>query len=153
MHAHPVMLVRDIMSKDPVCCRADTPIPDVARLMVAQDCGSIPVLDEQRKPIGIVSDRDIVCRVVAAVGDTRSATAGAAMSRPCVTVSADTTERQCAQILEANQIRRVVVVDGDGRCIGIVAQADLARADEQLAGEVVAWVSRRRFLTRQRPVG
>ena len=56
------MQVRDIMSENAVCCSVGTPLVEVAEMMVAQDCGEIPVCDDQRKPIGVVTDRDIVCR-------------------------------------------------------------------------------------------
>ena len=59
--------VKDIMTKDPVCCFPDTSLEHVARLMVEHDCGEIPVVDteESKKPVGVITDRDIACRTVA----------------------------------------------------------------------------------------
>src|SRR5690606_23843471 len=59
------MRVSEIMTRDPACASQDTSLREVARLMVEHDCGEIPVLDAQRRPIGVITDRDIVCRVVA----------------------------------------------------------------------------------------
>jgi CBS domain-containing protein len=61
------MQVREIMTREPACCTPETKLRDVARLMMDQDCGQIPVVDSKntRKPIGVVTDRDIVVRVVA----------------------------------------------------------------------------------------
>jgi CBS domain-containing protein len=135
--------VRDIMTVDPACCRASTPIRDVAQLMVVNDCGEIPVLDEQDCPVGVVTDRDVCCRVVAAGLNPDAVTAMHCMSRPCVTIRDDASLDECCQLVKHHQIRRVPVVDAKGRCRGIVAQADLARAlDEENAGSVVRAVSK-----------
>ena len=56
----------DIMTPDPVCCAPDTPLGSVARLMVQHNCGELPVVDSDGQLIGVVTDRDIVCRVLAA---------------------------------------------------------------------------------------
>jgi CBS domain-containing protein len=64
------------------------------------------------------------------------------MSEPCVTVRADAGLEECAKALRDNRIRRVPVVDESGRCVGIVAQADLSRRDPALAADVVREVSR-----------
>src|SRR6266568_4202653 len=62
-----MMKVRDMMTGDPACCTAETSLPEVARMMVDRDCGEIPVVDNtsSKVPIGVVTDRDIVCRTVA----------------------------------------------------------------------------------------
>ena len=61
------MQVKDVMTADPACCTPDTPLAEVARLMVANDCGEIPVVEDKtrKRPIGVVTDRDIVCRTIA----------------------------------------------------------------------------------------
>ena len=56
------MQVREIMSENPACCGSDASVQDAARLMVEHDCGEIPVVDSQRRPVGVVTDRDIACR-------------------------------------------------------------------------------------------
>ncbi len=61
------MQVKDVMTADPACCTPDTPLPKVAGLMVDNDCGEIPVVESTagKRPIGVVTDRDIVCRTIA----------------------------------------------------------------------------------------
>src|SRR6266536_1385547 len=61
------MKVKDMMTPDPACCTADTSLPEVARMMVDKDCGEIAVVENKSSkiPVGVVTDRDIVCRTVA----------------------------------------------------------------------------------------
>ena len=136
------MTVRDLMTENPACCQRDTPLQEVAQKMVENDCGCIPVVDDEQKPIGVITDRDICCRAVAEGKDPTKLTAADCMTDECVTVTPDTSLEDCCAALEANQIRRVVVVDDSGRCCGIVAQADVAEAQRELAGQVVWAVSR-----------
>jgi CBS domain-containing protein len=136
--------VKEVMTYEPACCVVSTSLEDVAKMMVECDCGEIPVIDSEdsRKPIGVVTDRDIVVRTIACGKNPLQMTAGDCMSQPCVTVSPDTTVDECCRILEKHQIRRVPVVDVNGTCCGIVALADVAlNAQPTTTGEVVREVS------------
>lgn len=135
------MKVRDAMTKDPACCTRETPLRDVARMMVECDCGAIPVVDESKKPIGVITDRDIVVRVIAAGGNPLDATAQDAMTGDVLTVTPETTVEDCSDLLEQRQVRRAIVVDERGQVCGVLAQADIAKRDEDLAGELVQSVS------------
>ena len=136
------MQVREIMSADTVCCSPGTSLAEVAQMMVAHDCGEIPVCDETGKPIGVVTDRDIVCRIVAKAKDALSLRARDCMSSPVVTIEPGASVEECAQLMESYQIRRVPVVERDGSCCGMVAQADLAtKASPETSIEMVAAVS------------
>jgi CBS domain-containing protein len=136
------MNVSSVMTPNPACCTASTPLREVARMMLDNDCGQIPVVDESQRPIGVVTDRDIAVRVVAEGRDTNQATAADAMSMPVRTVTSDTSLKDAVCVMEADQIRRVPVVDADGKLAGIVAIADLALAGKQEAtAEVVREVS------------
>jgi CBS domain-containing protein len=139
------MNVREVMTPHPTCCTADSTLEEAARLMVDCDCGAIPVVDDEieKKPIGIITDRDIVVRAIAAGRDPQGISVGDCMSAPAVSVREDTDLDECVALLEDRQIRRVVVVDGDGKCIGIVAQADVAmHASKRRSGELLEQVSR-----------
>ena len=83
------MQVKEVMTANPACCTADTPLPEVARLMVEHDCGEIPVVQNETKkiPVGVVTDRDIVCRTVAKDRNPLDLTAADCMTRPVVTVT------------------------------------------------------------------
>jgi CBS domain-containing protein len=138
------MEVKDIMTPDPACCTTDTTLQRVAEMMVENDCGEIPVVENiaSMKPVGVVTDRDIVCRTVAKGLNPLSLTASECMTTPCVTVKPDTPLDECCRVLEENQIRRVPVVDAGGACCGIVALADIAKhAKTRDTAEVVKEVS------------
>jgi CBS domain-containing protein len=109
-----IMRVRDIMTPDPACCTAETPVCDVATMMVDHDCGEIPVCDENRRPIGVVTDRDIVTRIVAEGDDPRGRTAGDCMSEPVVTATPDMSVEDCATLMEEHQVRRNAVLNERG---------------------------------------
>lgn len=134
--------VREIMTGNPACCAPETNLEDVARLMADNDCGEIPVLDEQGRPMGVVTDRDIACRAVAEGKDPKRTKAGDIMSTPVVTATPETSVDDCCATMEENQIRRVPVVDESGACCGMVSQADIAMsASERESGELVRDVS------------
>ena len=131
------------MTPEPQCCSPETPLNEVANLMVECDCGEIPVVDGANRLIGVVTDRDIVCRIVAKGKNPSSCCAQDAMTQPVVAVMADTTLDEIVAVMEENQIRRVPVVDAAGCCCGIVSQADVAMvARESEVGEMVREVSR-----------
>jgi CBS domain-containing protein len=135
-------VARDVMTPDPACCTASTSVDEIAKLMVQNDCGEIPIVDSQDRVIGVVTDRDIVCRVVAEGKNPVGYTAEACMSQPVVTVREDTPLDEVVATMEKHQIRRVPVEGGDGCCSGIIAQADLAReAPDRKVAELVREVS------------
>jgi CBS domain-containing protein len=139
------MKVTDIMTKDPACCEPETPLQEVAKLMLVNDCGEIPVVDSRRtmRPVGVVTDRDIVVRCVAEGKNPLEADAGDVMSSPVVTVTPDMDLDEVGDMMEEHQVRRIPVVDEAGAICGIVAQADIARhAHPREVAEVVREVSR-----------
>lgn len=119
-------LARDLMTPNPACCTPRMTLDDVAKLMVHNNCGEIPVVDITDTPIGVVTDRDIVCRVIAEGKNPMAYTVETCMSQPAVTVREDTPLDAVLFKMEKHQIRRVPVVDGRGFCTGIIAQADVA---------------------------
>ena len=138
------MQVKEVMTPDPICCTADMPITTVAKMMLDNDCGEIPVVEDKasRRPIGVVTDRDIVCRLVAKGINPSGSIASECMSKPITTVTPEMSIEECCRIMEDKQIRRVPVVDERGSCCGIVALADIARHTQKtVAGEVVKEVS------------
>lgn len=122
------MRVKEIMTKDVASCTPDTKLQEVARMMLECNCGEIPVLENKqaRKAVGVITDRDIVCRAVAQGRNPLELTAKDCMSSPAIAVTAETSVDDCCELMEKHQIRRVLVTDQAGSCCGIVAQADLA---------------------------
>lgn len=139
------MNVGEIMTKDPACCTPETGLQEVAQIMVDNDCGCVPVVDtkESKVPVGMITDRDITCRIVAKGQNPLDLTASDAMTGTVVSVTPETSVEECCNVMESSQIRRVAVVDENGACCGIVAQADVAtNAAARQTAEVVQEVSK-----------
>ena len=137
-------VVKDIMTADPACCTPDSTLKEAARLMIDNDCGEIPIVDELSSgtPVGVITDRDITCRTVAQGLNPLEMTVGDVMSTPLVSVRQDDTLENCIAVLEENQIRRVPVIDDGGKIVGIVALADIAKhAPKNESAEVLKEVS------------
>ena len=138
------MQVKDMMTRNPACCTPDTSLREVAQMMVQKDCGEIPIIEdeESRIPVGVITDRDIVCRTVADNRNPLDLTAAECMSKPIITVTPSMSLEECCRILEEKLIRRVPVVDDRGACVGIVALADVAlHTGKNVAGHIVREVS------------
>jgi CBS domain-containing protein len=134
---------QDMMTPDPACCTTTTTLDQVAKMMIQNDCGEIPVVDTNDCIVGVVTDRDIVCRVVAEGKNPLAYTAETCMSQPVVTVNEDAQLDEIVATMEKHQIRRVPVVDGRGICIGIISQADVAwNGPKEEVGDLVREVSR-----------
>lgn len=134
---------RDVMTQSPACCTPNTSVDDVAKMMVQNNCGEILVIDTADHIVGVVTDRDIVCRVVAEGKNPLGYTAETCMSPSVVTVREDTPIEKVVATMERHQIRRVPVVASDGSCVGIISQADVARSSpEHDVAELVREVSR-----------
>ena len=123
------MKIEEIMTKNPKFCTDTTSLHEVAQMMLENDCGCIPVVEnaENKKPIGMITDRDITIRTVAHNKNPLQMIAGEVMTDSVITVTPAMNVEECCQKMERNQIRRVAVVDENGACCGIVAQADIAR--------------------------
>jgi CBS domain-containing protein len=137
-------IVADSMSDTLAVCQPDTPIEQVAQLMVQHRCGEIPVVEklDRKVPIGVLTDRDIVCRLVAKGKNPLDARAEDCMSQPAITVTVDDSMEEAIALMERHQIRRLPVVDSEGVCVGMLAQADVAWNTERAVGELVREVSR-----------
>ena len=141
------MNARDIMSPTPACCTPDTPLPEVARQMVEHDCGAIPIIEDTmgKQVVGIITDRDIVCRTIAERRNPLDLRARDVMTPNVATVPDDTNLDEVCRVMEHRQIRRIPVVDASNSCVGILSQADLARKGPgHEAAEVLKEVSQPR---------
>ncbi|MBI2844327.1 MAG: CBS domain-containing protein [Armatimonadetes bacterium] len=122
------MQVKDIMTPNPMCAEPSTPLQRVAQMMIECDCGGLPVCQPgSRRLAGFVTDRDIVCRILAQGLNPLERTAQDAMTRDMRTVRPDTSLDECIRLMEEFKIRRVPVTNEQGEVIGIVSQADLIR--------------------------
>jgi CBS domain-containing protein len=133
--------VRDTMTSQPTSIDSSQSVVDAARALRDEDVGSLPVTDQGRL-IGVITDRDIVVRVVAE-GRADSATVADALSRNPITVTPEHDLDDALKLMARHQVRRLPVVE-DERLVGIVAQADVALvAKEKQTGELVESISER----------
>jgi CBS domain-containing protein len=135
------MKIRDVMSKDVQVARPEDTLQNVAGRMAAGDFGFIPVADGDRL-IGALTDRDIVVRAVAS-GAGPEARVLDVLSRDALVVRADDDLKVALDLMSSRQIRRLPVVDKDGRLVGVVSLGDLStRVKERYAGEALEEISR-----------
>ena len=118
----------DVMTMDPTCCLASDPISRAAEIMKSEDVGSVPVVDDTstKHLVGILTDRDIVVQIIAAGKDAKNARVEEAMTRNPVTCKPEEDIQNAFDRMSQHQVRRIPVVDGRDRVVGIIAQADLA---------------------------
>jgi CBS domain-containing protein len=135
----------EIMTPDPVCCEPGDSIGTVAQIMKQEDVGSVPVVDarDSRKLVGIVTDRDLVVKVLAGAGSPESARVRDAMTTDPVACRVDDDVDRAVTAMADRQVRRMPVVDTDGRLAGIIAQADVATRvhHDRKTGELVEAIS------------
>jgi CBS domain-containing protein len=134
---------REIMTKDPACCTPDASVQLAAKMMCDNNCGEIPVVDDElhKRPVGVITDRDIACRVVAEGKDAKSLRVRDCMTAPAITVREEASIDDCCEALEGHKIRRVPVVDAQNHLRGIVSQADIACQASEKTEELVREVS------------
>jgi len=135
----------DVMTREPVCCELDDSVTQVASVMKREDVGSIPVVEsrEDRKLIGIVTDRDLVVKVLAQGTSIDTATVRDAMtSHPASCKETDDVSK-AVELMSERQVRRMPIIDVGGRLTGIIAQADVATRvhSDQKTGELVEAIS------------
>jgi CBS domain-containing protein len=118
----------DLMTMDPTCCLASDPVSRAAQIMKDDDVGSVPVVDDAstKKLVGILTDRDIVIQVVAGGKNCADVKVEAIMTKNPVTCKPEEDVQNAMDRMEQHQVRRIPVVDGRDRIVGIIAQADLA---------------------------
>lgn len=116
------------MTMDPTCCLASDPVTRAAQIMRDEDVGSVPVVEDSatKRLVGILTDRDIVVKLIAGSKDCGNVKVEEVMSRNPVTCQAEEDIQNAMDRMSQHQIRRIPVVDGRGRVQGIISQADLA---------------------------
>ena len=119
--------VRDLMVSDVVTIEPSTSVVDVARQMIQQEKGPLPVVEGER-PVAIITDRDIIAHVVAEGRDPNSVTVDDVATRDLVTIGPEQDVEEVRGLMGQHELDRVLVVEGD-RLVGIISEADL-RSDE-----------------------
>jgi CBS domain-containing protein len=132
------MKVKDVMHAGVTWVDPSTPIAELAKMMRDQDIGSIPIGENDRL-VGMVTDRDIVCRGLANGGDCDTLTARDVMSKPIVYCRTDEDIEGALRIMEKNKVRRLPVIDENKRLAGMLAVGDVCqRLPRDMTGDVVS---------------
>ena len=132
--------IRDAMTEDPRSIGASESVVDAARLMREGDIGSLPIIDGEQL-LGMITDRDITMRVVSEAADPKTTSVGDVCSKDVISVEADKDHEEALALMARHQVRRLPVVE-NGMLVGIVAQADIARTEnETKTGELVEAIS------------
>jgi CBS domain-containing protein len=133
--------VSEVMTSKPTTIQSSTTLTEAARFMKSEDTGILPIVEGDRL-IGVLTDRDIAIRAVAEGRDPNSTTAGTIASDKIVTIDPDQRLDEALRMMGDYQVRRLPVVEEDGRLVGMLSQADIARhASERKTGEVVEQIS------------
>ena len=133
--------IRDLMTENPRTVGANQTVIEAAQAMRDDDVGLVPVVEGDRL-VGTLTDRDIAIRVVAEGQDPHSTTVREVASTDLVTVDPHQELGEALRLMAQHQVRRLPIVEEDGRLVGIVAQADVARhGDDSQTGQVVEEIS------------
>jgi CBS domain-containing protein len=133
--------IRELMTENPRTVTPDATVAEAAKLMRDEDAGIAPIAEDGRLT-GVVTDRDITIRVVAEGKDPASTRVSECASSNVVTIDPQQDLDEVLRLMAQHQVRRLPVVEEDGKLVGIVAQADIARhVDPARTGQVVEEIS------------
>lgn len=137
------MTCAEVMTPSPTACQPQHTAIEAAELMRREDCGMVPVVSEHNKLIGVLTDRDIVLKVIAEGRDPRNTAVSEVMSTDLITCLPQETIETVMEQMATRQVRRIPIVERDGSLVGIVAQADIATrlSNAQETGQVVQAIS------------
>jgi CBS domain-containing protein len=134
--------IREAMTSNPCSIDADKSVAYAAKMMRDEDVGIAPIVEGDRL-VGVLTDRDVAVRVVAEGLDPEKVKVSEVASRDVVTLDPQQDLDEALRLMARHQVRRLPVVEEDGRLVGVVAQADVAeQTDERRTGEVVEQISR-----------
>jgi CBS domain-containing protein len=132
---------RDIMTSGATCARESDTVHDAAQILAREGVGALPICGEDNRLKGMLTDRDIVVKVLAEGKDPRAVHVGELAQGEVVTIGADDDAQEILRTMTEHQVRRLPVIDGH-ELVGVVAQADVARAlPNPQAGELVEALS------------
>ena len=132
--------IQEAMTSNPTTVKPTTTAQEAARTMKSEDVGSLPIVQGD-KLVGVITDRDLAIRIIADGKPIDTPVADVA-SKDVVTVDPQQSVEEAARLMASNQVRRLPVVEEDGKLVGILAQADIAQAGhDSLTGETVQRIS------------
>lgn len=131
------MKINDCMSKDVCYVKPDCRVYDAARIMCENHVGCIPVCDDKKCVVGIVTDRDILLRTVACDKDVKATPVSEIMTTNVCTCGCEQNIDEAQNVMAKNQIRRIPVVDNTNKIVGILTMGDLAKNDKKIGEQEV----------------
>lgn len=145
MQTESVVKAGHVMTPNPICCLPTDTAQHVAGLLRDNDIGSLPVVKDHqsRKLVGIITDRDLCCAVVAAGLEAKAILIRRLLSKNPVKCHVEDDLERCVEAMERYQVRRLPVVDDHNRCVGIISQADMAlKAKPPAVSRIVTGISK-----------
>lgn len=121
------MQVEELMNREVSTCRRDHTLDCTARIMWEQDCGIVPIVDDLRRVVGVITDRDVCMAAYTQGRPIQEIPAWSVMSRHLQTCHANDSIEQAEQIMREHRVRRLPVTDAGGRLLGVLSLSDIAR--------------------------
>ena len=132
--------IQETMTPNPTTVEPTTTAQEAAQIMKSEDVGSLPIV-EGDKLVGVITDRDLALRIIAE-GRGIDTPVDELASKDLVTIDPQQSIEEAARLMSEHQVRRLPVVEEDGRLVGILAQADVAQSGhDSLTGETVQQIS------------
>lgn len=134
----------DVMTRHPICCTPQESVVDAARIMRDEDCGIVPIVEDKStmRLVGLITDRDIAIRCVADGRNPQECTVRECGTERVFSLPAEASLKDCRQLMQSRQVRRVPIVDESGTLIGIVSLADLVQeVDDDKLGQTLDEIS------------
>ncbi len=128
---------RDVMTINPSVCREDDSVYDAVRIMKEEDCGIVPIVNDHRECIGVITDRDIALKVILNHKNPDNTPIRDVMTRHVHACHADDDLKKVVKEMEKHKVRRILIVDDKNQCVGIISERDIALEDRKKAGEMV----------------
>ena len=121
---------KDIMTRNPRCCKLTSSVLEAIEVMREEDCGIVPIVDENEKCVGVITDRDLCLHVIPARRDPGYTELQEIMTRNPVTCSDEDNMDDVLKKMKNKMVRRIPVVDVNNKCIGIISEVDIALREE-----------------------
>lgn len=135
--------IAEVMTDRPRAITPDTPVREAARLMEAEDIGLLPIVEGGARLVGVVTDRDVAVRVVGRGLDPDATSVAQVASTDLVALTPEHDLDEALALMAREQVRRLPIIARDDELVGMLSQADIARASkEKSTGEVVEAISR-----------
>jgi len=139
------MKVSELMTRDVVSCKMDHPLSCSAKIMWDHDCGCVPIVDDEQRVVGMITDRDICMGALSRGQPLHEIHVGHAATTSVICVPQDASLETAEALMRKHQIRRLPVVDRESKLVGIVSMNDIARHMEAtttrsnaLSGDLIA---------------